>query len=91
MKLDTEEALKIHIEGLQATLTKRNARIAELEDKLAKPIDLPENIQKLVQKAYRKGWRDASLKIKDASKEAVRALDTFDRQAYQVFLEGEKL
>jgi hypothetical protein len=63
VKLETDEALKIHIEGLQATLTKRNARIAELEEKLAKPIDLPADIQKRIDKAYASGWKAAAAKF----------------------------
>jgi hypothetical protein len=60
MKLETDEALKIHIEGLQATLTKRNARILELETKLATPIELAPELQKKIDKAYARGWKDAS-------------------------------
>lgn len=70
MKLDTDEALKIHIEGLQATLTKRNARILELETKLATPVDLPDEVKKKIDKAYARGWKDASMRFVQLSRVA---------------------
>lgn len=74
--LDTDEALKIHIEGLQSTLGKRNARIKELEAKLIEPVDLPEKMQKLLRKAYRQGWKDCANKLIQASDGLAKALDT---------------
>lgn len=84
MKLETDEALKIHIEGLQATLTKRNARIAELEEKLARPIDLPADVQKKIDKAYARGWKAASAKFTQLARVAAEL-------GRNVQLEGEAL
>ena len=74
--LDTDEALKIHIEGLQSTLGKRNARIKELEEKLSQPVDMPEKVQKMIQKAYRQGWKDCANNLIASSNELHRALST---------------
>lgn len=55
------QSLIAHIEGLQLTLAKRNARIAELEKAIKPdPIELlDEEIQKRIKKAYSDGARKA--------------------------------
>ena len=82
------ESLLIHIEGLQATLTKRNARIAELEAKITK------NGQKIqtklaIRKAYKKGWTDAAAKLLDITRQTALELSKVRKEAWRVYTEGE--
>ena len=82
------ESLLIHIEGLQATLTKRNARIAELEAKITK------NGQKIqtklaIRKAYKKGWTDAAAKLLDITRQTALELSKVRKEAWHVYTEGE--
>ena len=91
MKLETDEALKIHIEGLQATLTKRNARIAELEAKLAEPVDVPEKVDKMVKNAYKRGWQDCARLMMEATKDTAQVLSKIRKDAFNLYVEGEKL
>jgi hypothetical protein len=81
------EALHIHIEGLQATLTKRNQRIAELEAKLNNP-DLINNVA--VKKSYKKGWQDAAHAMMSLSMDAAKGLRKVREDAWKVYLEGER-
>lgn len=80
------ESLIIHIEGLQVTLGKRNRRIAELEEKLASP----EFINTVaVQKAYKRGWQEASQTMMKLSTDAAKSLRQIREDAWRVYLEGE--
>lgn len=88
MKLDTREELIVHIEGLQATLTKRNARIAELEAKLSVPVDLPEHIEKLVDKSYKKGWRDCSRELLEITRHTALELGKVRKEAFRYYMKG---
>lgn len=88
--IDTDEGLKIHIEGLQSTLGKRNARIKELEEKLAQPIDLPEKIEKMLKKAYKDGWQDCSRILMENTKDAALALGKIHKVAWNQYLEGQR-
>ena len=89
MKLETEEALKIHIEGLQATLTKRNARIAELEEKLTIPTPLEPEIEKRIKKAYKQGWQDCSTELMEITRNTARELTKVRKEAFRVYLQEE--
>lgn len=89
IKLETDEALKVHIEGLQATLTKRNARIADLEAKLATPIDLPENVQKMIDKAYKDGWKDCANELMSITRETAISLGKVRKEAYRYYMKGD--
>lgn len=89
MELQTDEALKIHIEGLQATLTKRNARIAELEAKLSLPIDLPAKTQKLLDKAYKQGWKDCANVLMESTRDAALTLGKIRRNAFRLYVDGK--
>ena len=83
------EAMSIHIEGLQVTLTKRNKRIEELEAQVAalkkSPITEP-----ALKKAYRNGWQDCAMHLKETAREAARKLREIDKKAFELYLEGEK-
>lgn len=88
MELQTDEALVIHIEGLQATLTKRNARIKELEAKLSEPIDLPEKFQKLLDKSYKKGWKDCANLLIENTRNAALELGKIRKDAFRLYIDG---
>jgi hypothetical protein len=90
VKLETDEALKIHIEGLQATLTKRNARIAELE---AKIIEIKDNpiVGAAEKAAYKKGWKDCAGHLMETANQAARGLKEIRKDAFRLYLEGDKL
>jgi len=80
------EALHIHIEGLQATLTKRNARISELEAKLADPALIE---GQAVRKAYKKGWQDCANELQTATLDAATHLKRIKNKAFELYLQGE--
>ena len=82
------ESLLIHIEGLQATLTKRNARIAELEAKITRD---GKKIQTelAIRKAYKKGWTDAAAKLLDITRQTALQLSEVRKEAWRVYTEGE--
>jgi pyrroline-5-carboxylate reductase len=82
------ENLIIHIEGLQAVLIKRNARIAELEAKLASP-ELINNTA--VKRAYRQGFKDCASKMMDATKDTALLLKEIRKDAFEIYLEGDNL
>jgi uncharacterized protein involved in exopolysaccharide biosynthesis len=83
------ESLHIHIEGLQATLTKRNARITQLEALVAELTANPEAGAKET-KAYKAGWKAAASQLQDAAKKMAYELREIDKTAFKIFLEGEK-
>lgn len=82
------EALIIHIEGLQAVLIKRNLRIAELEEKLANP-ELINNTA--VTRAYRRGFKECASRMMDATRESALLLKDIRKDAFELYLEGDKL
>lgn len=88
--LDTDEALKIHIEGLQSTLGKRNARIKELEEKLNQPVDLPATVEKMLRKAYKEGWKACASNLLSATKVASDNLGYISKKAIDAYVSQEK-
>ena len=86
------EVLLVHIEGLQATLTKRNARIAELEAQLAADPDSPV-AQREITKAYNRGWRECSQHLTNVTGVAAQALGRVRSDAWALYLgmENENL
>jgi uncharacterized protein involved in exopolysaccharide biosynthesis len=84
------EALHIHIEGLQATLTKRNARIAQLEAQVAELKMNPEAGAKET-KAYKAGWQAAANQLKAATTKMAYELREIDKASFKVWLEGDGL
>jgi hypothetical protein len=81
------ERLHIHIEGLEGTLRKRNAKIAELEAKLADPslIDGP-----LVKRAYKNGWQACANELSKATLDAATHLKQIKNEAWQMYIRGEQ-
>lgn len=84
------ENLVNHIEGIQATLTKRNARIAELEEALRLAVD-GEPSQEALKKAYRRGWKACASSAMTGVSAAARALQEAQRMAYSAYDEGERV
>jgi len=82
------EALQIHIEGLQATLTKRNARIAELEAKVAELKNNPEAAVSK-QRAYREGWKACAGHLMETTRKTAVELGKIRKEAFRLYLEGE--
>jgi hypothetical protein len=83
------ENLIIHIEGLQATLTKRNKRIAELEAMLAGE-GQDERQQRALDRARKEGWQACSEHLMSVTAEAARQLGKVRRDAWDLYLEKER-
>ena len=84
------EALHIHIEGLQATLTKRNARIAELQQQVAalkiNPVSSAAGIA-----AYKNGWAACANRLQEITRQTAQQLRDVNKAAFRLYLEGEKI
>lgn len=83
------EALQIHVEGLQATLTKRNIRIAELE-KQVESLKKNPMASAAEKKAYRQGWRDCAGKMMEITRMTSLELSKIRKEAFEIYLEGGK-
>lgn len=82
------EALHIHIEGLQATLTKRNARIAELEAKVTELKDNPlAGVSK--ERAYREGWKACAGHLMETTRKTALELGKVRKEAFRLYLDGD--
>lgn len=87
---EDKEHLIIHIEGLQATLSKRNARIEQLEKQVAelKANPLSGAAEK---KAYKRGWKDCAGHLMETTRKAAIELSAVRRDAFRQYLDGDKL
>ena len=90
MELDNRDALIAHIKGLQITITERNARIAELQEKLAIPMPLEPEIEKRITKAYKDGWKDCATHMMELTRNTATELGKVRKEAYRYYLEAEK-
>jgi tetrahydromethanopterin S-methyltransferase subunit G len=88
MNLDSREDYIVHIEGLQATLTKRNARIAELEKQL-KDTETEALQSRAVKKAYKQGWQACASRLMDITRKTAFDLSEVRKEARRIYLEGE--
>lgn len=84
MNIDSKDQLIIHIEGLQATLTKRNARIAQLEDQLAN-VNAKHVNQLANSIAYKKGWKDCANQLSTISRETALQLAKVNKEAWRIY------
>ena len=84
------ENLIAHIQGLQATLTQRNATIAQLQDELGIAAN-GEPQQKALNKAYRNGWQACAMALEAVTRNAALQLGGIRKNALDVYYEGEKL
>jgi uncharacterized protein involved in exopolysaccharide biosynthesis len=84
------EALHIHIEGLQATLTKRNTRITQLEAQVSELKMNPAAGAKETA-AYKAGWKACADQLKSITRKMAYDLREIDKEAFKIWLEGDKL
>lgn len=89
MKLEDKESLIIHIEGLQATLTKRNERIAQLELQVETLKNNPASSAN-EKKAYKKGWQDCANHMMESTREMARKLSDIRKEAFGLYLDGDR-
>lgn len=82
------EQIKIVNAGLQATLTQRNLRIAQLEEQLkdARSVSKGTREYKI---AYKKGWQEALEAIQSEAHRAARALGVLSKGSWKEYREGE--
>ena len=83
------ENLLIHIEGLQATLTKRNQKIAELEAKL---LDTPmsDEVLRAENRGFKNGWKACASKLMGTAHRAALELREIRADAFDLYLDGEQ-
>jgi len=83
------EAAKQHIEHLQATLTKRNAQIEQLSQRLEGALSGEPN-QTAMLAEYRRGWQDAANHLMNTTQQAAVALGKVRKDAFAIYLEGNE-
>ena len=90
LDMSKRDNLIIHIEGLQATLTKRNARIAELEKLLAGE---GANEREMVARAraFKKGWESCANSVMNEAATAINAIQSLKNAGFHSSLEADKL
>ena len=81
------ENLYIHIKGLQATLAKRNIRIAEMEKDVADPNPRQE---RAIKQAYKDGWKDCAEELMRETATMANSLLCLRSKAFESLLENEK-
>jgi len=81
------ENLYIHIKGLQATLTERNIRIAEMEEDVADPNPRQE---RAIKKAYKDGWRACAEELMSETATMANSLLCLRSKAFESLLKNEK-
>lgn len=75
--------------ALEATLTKRNERIAELEARLEAGEE-SEYVAKARAEGVREGWQACAQSVMNAASSAERELSNLRERGWKVYLEGEK-
>jgi len=78
------EALLIHIEGLQVSLTKRNQRITELEGLITGEGQSAFMSQRLASE-YKRGWETCANQLSAITHEAARNLGQIRKDALSVY------
>ena len=79
--MSTCERHEVHIAGLEATLARRNAQIAKLEQKLDDATNPLMQQEEAYRRGFEAGWRSANLKLTDVAREAVSALGAVQSKA----------
>jgi hypothetical protein len=77
---NNRDALIAHVQALDTIIRKRNETIAELNREISRltndPIDLGATVQKKIDAAFKKGWRDCYRQVQQVSaQQRVRLLD----------------
>jgi len=88
--IPVKEATQAHIEHLQATLTKRNERIAQLEERLAEAEAGEPNRERLGRE-FRAGYEAAVSKLSSEISKAKSALENLRGSAVASYIEGPRL
>lgn len=83
------ETLQIVNAGLQATLTQRNQRIAQLEEELKDARSVAAG-SKEFKKAYKSGWQDALHNIHAEIDSTARALGNLSKSALNAYNEERR-
>jgi hypothetical protein len=86
--IPASEAAQQHIEGLQATLTKRNQQIERLHNQLMEA-QASEPTQAALAISYRNGWRDAASHLMESSRIAAHALGKVNKNAFEIYLQKD--
>jgi hypothetical protein len=81
------ENLHIHIQGLQATLAKRNLLIANMKEDVANP-DLRHKRE--LDKAYKDGWRACAEELMSETATMANSLLCLRSKAFESLLKNEK-
>jgi len=89
IEVDPRDTLVRHIEGLQRTLTKRNARIEELEARLEAG-EGSEYVAQARESGVREGWIACAQTMMNAASRAERELTNVRDAGWKAYLEGQR-
>lgn len=90
IEFDANDAKVAHIEGLQRIITSRNKQIERLTERLEAGEE-SEYAVKQYDRGYKAGYKAAAGELMEASKTAALALGNIRKDAFQIYLEGDKL
>lgn len=86
IEFSAEDAKILHIQRLEATLTKRNKRIADLEAQLEPGAMDDEHYRR----GYRDGWKQQYYSTTNAVDKAIAELKNVREKSFQNYLQGER-
>jgi hypothetical protein len=87
--LPVKQATAQHIEQIQATLTKRNAQIEHLTERL-REAQAGEIHQAKLAAEYKRGWQDACNHLMATTADLARELGKVRREAFDLYLQSER-
>ena len=85
--MQKREALLVHIEGLQVSLTKRNQRIAELEELIAGE-GASSFMQQRLEAERKRGWEECAHQLATITQDAARNLGRIRTDALRIYYEA---
>lgn len=88
--IPVKEATQAHIEHLQATLTKRNERIAQLEERLAEAEAGEPNRERLGRE-FRAGYESAVINLSAEISKLMLSLEKVRGSTVNAYIEGPRL
>jgi hypothetical protein len=88
ISIPVKQATQVHVEHLQATLTKRNEQIERLTERVAEA-EAGEPNRRALDAAYKRGWQDAAHHLMNATADAARELGKVRRDAWNLYLKSE--
>lgn len=86
---DKHDGLLVQVKGLQKLVAERRDRIMQLEEQL-------ENLKRnpvasaAEQKSFKNGWKACADAMQDLSRKAALSLREIDKEAFQLWLDGER-